>query len=182
MPAPARLVSAEEFARIPDDDCQYELVEGRVVRVSLPGGVHGALTTRMAILLGQWVEAHGLGAVMSPAGFRLATNPDTVRGPDVAFIRRERIPETGLPEGFWPGPPDLAIEIRSPGDRPSEILAKVDDYLTRGVQLVWVVDPRSKTVTVYRRLLPPVTRGLEETLDATDVVPGFVCEVRRIFD
>ena len=178
----ARLVTAEEFARIPDDDCHYELVEGRVVRVSLPGSVHGALTTRMVMLLGQHVDAHNLGAVISPAGFRLATNPDTVRGPDVAFIRRERIPESGLPEGFWPGPPDFVVEIHSPGDRRSEILAKVDDYLSRGVRLVWVVDSRKKTVTVYRRLLPPVTHGLDGTLDAGDVVPGFICEVRRIFN
>lgn len=181
MPHLARVVTAEEFARIPDDDFRYELVEGRVVRLSLPGGVHGALTTRIAILLGQHVEANDLGAVLTPSGFVLATNPDTVRGPDVAFVRRERIPETGLPAGFWSGPPDLAIEIRSPGDRHSEMLAKVDDYLTRGVLLVWVVEPRQRSVTVYRRMRPPVTFGVDETLDAGDVVPGFACEVRRVF-
>lgn len=182
MSYPAPLVTAEEFATIPDDDCHFELVEGRVIRVSLPGSLHGALMTRIAMLLALHVDTHHLGVVMTSGGFKLATNPDTVRGPDVAFVRRESIPEAGIPEGFWPGTPDLAIEIRSPGDRPSEILAKVDDYLTRGVRLVWVVEPRRKSVTVYRRLLPPVTLGVDETLDALDVVPGFVCEVRRIFD
>lgn len=177
-----RLVTAEEFARIPDDDHLYELVEGRVIRMSPPGGVHAVLSTRLAVLLSQHADAHGIGVVMTHGGFKLASNPDTVRGPDVAFIRRERIPETGVPEGFWPGPPDLAIEIRSPGDRRSEILAKVDDYFKRGVRLVWVVNPRQKTVTVYQRLSPPVTYGMAETLDASDVVPGFTCEVRRIFE
>jgi Uma2 family endonuclease len=177
----AQLVTAEEFATIPDDDHRYELVEGRVIRMSPPGSVHAVLATRIAILLGQYADAHGLGAVMTSGGFKLASNPDTVREPDVAFVRRERFPADGIPEGFWPGPADLAVEIRSPGDRKSEILAKVDDYLTRGVRLVWVVEPRQKTVTVYRRLLPPVTSGVDETLDAADVVPGFVCDVRRIF-
>lgn len=182
MSYPARLVTAEEFATIPDDNCHYELVEGRVIRVSLPGSLHAVLTTRIAGLLDHHAGAQGMGVVMTAGGFKLATNPDTVRGPDVAFVRRERIPEGGIPEGFWPGPADLAVEIRSTGDRKSEILAKVDDYLTRGVRLVWVVEPRKKSVTVYRRLLPPVTFGVDDTLDAADVVPGFVCEVRRIFE
>jgi Uma2 family endonuclease len=134
------------------------------------------------MLLWQHAEAQRLGVVMTPAGFKLATNPDTVRGPDVAFIRRERIPATGLPEGFWLGPPDHAVEIRSPGDRASAVRAKVEDYLTRGVTLVWVVEPRRQTVTVYRRLSPPVTHCGDETLDAGDVVPGFACTVRTIFE
>ena len=105
-----------------------------------------------------------------------------MREPDVAFVRREHIPPDGIPESFWPGPADLAVEIRSPGDRRSEILAKVEDYLSRGVRLVWVVDPRQKSVTVYRRMLAPITLGMDETLDGADVVPGFTLAVRRIFE
>lgn len=182
MPAYERLVTAEEFARIPNDDYHYELVEGRVVRVSPPGSRHAVLATRLAVLLAQHTEANNLGAVMTPAGFELARNPDTVREPDVAFVHRGRIPETGVPDGFWPGPPDLAVEIRSPGDRRSEVGAKVSDYLARGVRLVWVVDPKTKTVTTYVPLLSPVTLGMDDVLDAGDVVPGFTCPVRRIFD
>jgi Uma2 family endonuclease len=175
------LVTAEEFARIPDDNWRYELVEGRVVRMSLPGARHGALATRIAFLLCEHVDRRNLGVVVTPSGFKLATNPDTVRGPDVAFIRRERIPPAGLPESFWAGAPDLAVEIRSPGDRRSEVLKKVDEYLTRGSMLVWVVAAKQKTVTVYRRLLPPVTLSIDDTLEAGDVVPGFSCELRKIF-
>lgn len=178
----AQLVTAEEFAQIPDDNYRYELVEGRVIRMSLPGGLHGALAIRLAVLLEHHVRAHNLGVVMGEAGFHLARNPDTVRGPDLSFIRRERIDPTGLPEGFWSGAPDLAVEIRSPGDRRGEIWRKVDDYLTRGVRLVWVVEPRKKTVTSYRRLSPPITSGIDDTLAADDVVPGFACTVREIFE
>ena len=118
---------------------------------------------------------------MTPGGFKLASNPDTVREPDVAFVRRDRIPETGVPDGFWPGPPDFAIEIRSPGDRQAAITAKVADYLARGVRVVWVVDPSTKTVTIHRRHIAPLILGAGDTLDAGDVVPGFACEVGRIF-
>jgi Uma2 family endonuclease len=179
MPAHERLVTAEEFARIPNDDYHYELVEGRVVHMSPPGSRHGVLATRIAMLLAQHADAHRLGAVMTCAGANLAADPDTVREADVAFVRQDRIPAAGVPDGFWPGAPDLAVEIRSPGDRPSEVGAKVDDYLARGVRLVWVVDPKQKTVTTQS---PRVTLGEDDVLDAGDVVPGFSCPVSRIFD
>ena len=181
MGNPAGLVTADEFARIPDDDHRHELVEGRVVRMSPPGAVHAVLASRIASILQQHVDAHRVGVVLSSGGFRLAADPDTVREPDIAFVRRERIPPKGIPEGFWPGPADLAVEIRSPGDRSTEIATKVKDYLNRGVRLVWVVDPKLKTVTIHRRLAIPVIVGIKGTLDATDVVDGFVCEVSRIF-
>jgi Uma2 family endonuclease len=181
MPAHERWVTAEEFSRIPNDDYHYELVEGRVVRVSPPGSRHAVLAMQIAAILHGYVMEHGLGRAMMPAGFTLARNPDTVREPDVAFVRQDRIPEAGIPDGYWPGPPDLTIEVRSPGDRPSEIRTKVDDYLARGVRLVWVVDPK-KTVTTYAPQSSPVTLGVDDVLDAGDVVPGFTCPVGRIFD
>jgi len=182
MPRPESLVTAEEFARIPNDDHHYELVEGRVIRMSPPGIRHGLVSTRIAFLLSQHIEVHHVGVVITPGGFKLATNPDTVREPDVAFVRRDRIPGAGLPDGFWPGPPDLVVEIRSPGDRQSEILAKVHDYLARGVRLVWVVDPKKRTVAVHRPGADPETLGADDTLDGGDVVAGFSCAVLRIFD
>jgi Uma2 family endonuclease len=182
MPAYERLVTAEEFARIPNDDYHYELVEGRVVRVSPPGSRHGVLATEIAALLLHHVKARGLGAVMTTAGVKLAANPDTVREPDIAFVRQDRIPANGVPDGYWPGAPDLAVEIRSPGDRRAEITAKVADYLARGVRLVWVVDPKTKMVTAHAPQSSPITLGMDDVLDAGDVVPGFSCPVRRIFD
>ena len=178
----ARLVTAEEFGRIPDNDCHYELVEGRVVRMSPPGSRHGALATRIGALLHHHVDSQRLGAVFTSAGFKIAADPDTVREPDIAFICAERIPPTGIPDGFWPGPPDLAIEIRSPGDRLGSIRAKVADYLARGVLLVWVVDPKAKTVTVHRGHWPPMTLGVDDVIEAPGVMHGFTCRVGRFFE
>lgn len=181
MASRERLVTVEEFARIPDDDHRYELVEGRVVRTSPPGSRHAVLATRIARLLDQHVEALGLGVVMTSGGFHLASRPDTVREPDVAFVRAERIPASGVPDGFWPGPADLAVEIRSPGDRHSEIAAKVTEYLGRGVRLVWVVDPKSRTITVRQPGQPPIVLDQEAALDGGAAVPGFSCPLEKIF-
>src|SRR5919106_890664 len=99
MPTSERLVTAEEFAKIPDDDHRYELVEGRVIRMSPPGSRHAVLATRIAVILAHYIDTHNLGVVMTTGGFKLATGPDTVREPDVAFVRRDRIPDAGVPEG-----------------------------------------------------------------------------------
>ena len=181
MASRERLVTVEEFARIPDDDHRYELAEGRVIRMSPPGSRHAAMATRLASLLDRHVEEHGLGVVMNSGGFHLASRPDTVREPDVAFVRAERIPASGVPDGFWPGPADLAVEIRSPGDRPSEIAAKVNEYLARGVRLVWVVDPKAGTITVHQPNEPSIILERGTTLDGGTVVPGFSCPLEKIF-
>ena len=182
MPSPARLVTAEEFARIPNDAYHYELVDGRVVPMSPPGSRHGALATRIAMLLQQCADTQRLGTVITAGGFTIGTDPDTVREPDVAFISRERVLETGIPDSFWPGPPDLAVEIVSPSDRRLAVTAKANDYLARGVRLVWVVDSKKATVTVYRPAARPVALGSDEILDARDVLPGFSCAVARLFE
>jgi Uma2 family endonuclease len=181
MPVSPSLLTAEEFAAIPDDEYRYELVAGRIVRMSPPGCRHGALATRIAALLNHHVVSNGLGVVLTPSGFKLASHPDTVREPDVAFVRRERTPPGGIPESFWPGPPDLAVEIVSPGDRRADVLRKVDEYLMHGAAVVWVVETRQQSVTVYRRLSPPVRHGVDDALDAADILPGFTCEVGEIF-
>jgi Uma2 family endonuclease len=155
------LITADEFARLPDDDCRYELVSGRVIRMSPVGSLHGVLVVRLTLLLGRWVEQHDLGLVMTETGFVLEENPDTVRAPDLSFVAQHRIPAGRVPRGFWMGPPDLAIEVLSPDDRAADIRVKVNDYLTHGVQLVWVVNPDEKTVTSYRRSEGPVTVGIE---------------------
>ena len=88
------------------------------------------------------VKANNLGRVFgADAGFLLARNPDTVRAPDAAFVRRERVEEVGIPSGYWPGPPDLAIEITSPNDRYTEVYEKVDEWLEAGAGMVVVVNP-----------------------------------------
>ncbi len=146
------------------------------------GMQHGQIASRLNQRLAAYVEIHNLGVVFTAeAGFRLTQHPDTVRAPDVAFIARGRIPAEGVPTGYWPGAPDLAVEVVSPSDRFDDVIEKVAEYLAAGTRLVWVIQPRTHTVTVYRasgevRLL----RGHEE-LSGEDVIPGFACPVSALF-
>jgi len=175
------LVTAQELLRFPRDDRRYELVAGRLIRMSPVGSPHGATVVRLIVLIDGHVREKRLGQVFTEVGFTLATNPDTVRAPDVAFIRRERIPSP-LPPGFWQGAPDLAVEVLSPEDRPSEVRGKVDEYLLHGVELVAVVDPDRATVQLSRAGQATVTLGKGDELDLGRVVPGFRCQVCEIFE
>lgn len=181
MSETSRLVTAGELERFPDDDHRYELVEGRLIRVSPVGYAHARIVARLCQLLGQHARDRNLGVVVTEMGVKLASNPDTVRAPDVAFIRQERIPSIE-PRGFWNGPPDLAIEVLSPDDRPADVRAKIDEYLGHGVLVAVVIDPDRKTVATTRAGTPPaVLNAYDERLDLGDVVDGFTCELREIF-
>jgi Uma2 family endonuclease len=177
----AHLVTAEEFEKLPGYDHRYELVEGRIILMSQVSFAHGRTVARLCALLHGYLRGGNLGVVVTEVGFTLKSNPDTVRAPDVAFIRQERLPATD-PRGFWKGPPDLAIEVLSPDDRPGEIRAKVDEYLSHGVALVVVLDPDETTATLFRPSTPPLALGADEMLDLSDVVAGFRCTVREIFE
>jgi Uma2 family endonuclease len=121
-----------------------------------------------------------VGHAFTEVGFKLASTPDTVRAPDVAFVRLERFPSPA-PRGFFHGPPDLAVEVRSPEDRLSEMRTKVAEYLSSGVPVVVVVDPDNGSVTCHRRLASPLTLGAGDTLVLHDVIAGFSCRVDDIF-
>jgi Uma2 family endonuclease len=173
-------VTVDEFARLPDDDVKYELVSGVVHRMSPVGGLHGVIVTRLIAALNAWADQHHAGAVMMETGFVLATGPDTVRAPDVSFVRQERIEASGLPTGFWRGAPDLAVEVLSADDRPRDVAFKVRDYLTHGVALVWVLDPPSRTIAVHSVGTPFTLEG-HQLLEGGHVLPGFQVPVSRLF-
>jgi len=173
------LMTAEELLAIPDDDKDYELVNGEL-RVSEPPGFwHGTLVVRLATALHRFVAARGLGMVVTESGFVLRRGPDTVRGPDVAFVGARRL-QTGDPEGYFEGPPDLVAEVVSPGDRAGEILEKVEGYLSSGVTLVWVVYPRQRRVAVHTPDSNATVLGTDDALDG-DVVPGFRLSLADLF-
>ncbi|MGI0150302.1 MAG: Uma2 family endonuclease, partial [Thermoplasmata archaeon] len=152
--AEVQSLTAEEFYRLPDIGRPQELIEGFVVSEPVPAFRHGAVLVRMSSLLDSYVRSQGLGIVLAgDAGFVLSRRPDTVRGPDVAFISKERLREIGSPRTYFEGAPDLAIEVLSPGNRPGDVRSKVADYLAAGTRLVWCVDPAKRRVRVYRALL-----------------------------
>ncbi len=180
MSDPARLVTAEELFNYPDPK-RYELVRG-VPRVSEPpGGVHGRLAMKLGGRLDEHVTRLRLGTVLVEAGYVLEREPDTVRGPDISFLSTTRLPPDRIPEQFIPGPPDLAVEILSPGDRWSETEEKVADYLAGGVRLVWLVDPRERRVIVRYPDRPPRVLTDRDSLDGEDVVPGFALDLAGLF-
>jgi Uma2 family endonuclease len=176
------LVTAEQLERYSSDDRRSELVEGRIVRRSPVGGEHGHIVVRLIGLLHPYVRTRDLGFVFTEVGLKLASNPDTVRAPDVAFVRRDRIP-TPLPRGFLHGQADLVIEVLSPEDRPSEVAAKTAAYLDAGVTVVVVVDPERREITSHRRLSPPVLAvSPDDVIDVGDVIPDFAFHVGDVFD
>ena len=149
MSAPA-LLTAEELLRLNLPNKRTELVRGRLVVREPAGYVHGDVAMRIGAAILQHVDANSLGRVFAAeTGFTLSRGPDTVRAPDVAFIRSERLPSPP-PRGFAELAPDLAVEVLSLGDRPGEVLEKVGDWLNAGTILVWVVDPGRRIARVYR--------------------------------
>jgi Uma2 family endonuclease len=168
-----RLITIAEYEKLPEEDAyRDELVRGRLVRSPRPASLHGRVLIRLARRLDEYAEAGGRGVVLADVGVVLARDPDTVRGPDVAFFSLERIPESGYATSFW-GPPDLAVEIASPSNRPSEVRAKVAEYLDAGVRLVWVVDPQNRSVSIHEPGGSVSVLSESDTLAGDDVLPGF---------
>jgi Uma2 family endonuclease len=158
-----------------------ELVRGELITMAPVGFDHGGIAGNIALALGGFAKPKSLGMVATAeTGFRISRDPDTVRAPDVAFVRAERIPRGGV-KGFFQGPPDIAVEVVSPTDRASEVLAKVQDWLQAGCGLVWVVDPETRTVTVYRSRSEVAVLTVADTLFGGDVLPGFAVPVAEIF-
>src|SRR5947207_15138186 len=170
------LMTADELLRLRlPGDRRTELSRGRLV-VRDPGGArHGAVAARIAYRIAAHVEAHHLGRVYAAeTGFKIESDPDTGRAPDVAFIAKDRVPQVE-PRGYPGWAPDLAVEVLAYDDHPAETLEKVAQWLKAGVRLVWVVDSEKGTGRVYRADGSEALLGPSDTLDGEDVLPGFRC-------
>ena len=182
MARPNRLLTADELLELPDDDRRHELVAGFVVSEPPASFRHGDIAAELFRPLIEFVRREDLGRVVSTeTGFLLARDPDTVRSPDVAFVSSARIERAGAFGGFFSGPPDLAVEVLSPSERPADVHAKIGDYLAAGCRLVWVVDASGRQVRVHRSLLRPSILDETDTLEGDDVLPGFSVRVARLF-
>ncbi len=182
LSAPRSLLTAEELFDLPDDAGRFELVEGELAHMTLTGGEHGALAVRIGRLLDEHVEAHDLGVCCgAETGFILKRDPDTVRAPDAAVVLKSRIPETGIPAAYWPFAPDHAVEVVSPSDRLADVHVKIAEYFAAGTRLVWLVEPETRMVHVYRSPQEVEVVGTEQDLGGGDVLTGFGCAVRRLF-
>ncbi len=162
---------------------RQELWKGVLKDVSPSSARPGVIGARLLSAILVHVDAHRLGHVSNAdGGFVLDRNPYTVVAPDVGFIRSERLP-AGVPErGYFPSPPDLAVEVISPTDEQADMVEKQQLYTQAGIPLVWWVDPEQRTVTVHRLGRGPVILDESATLDGDAVLPGFQLQVSRVFD
>jgi len=178
-----QMLSIEEFERLPEDDrYRDELVRGRLVREPRPGWEHGRVQVEVAATLRAHVREHGLGVVLVETGFVLEPGKATVRGPDVSYVTRNRVPAGGVPRGFPNFAPDLAVEVVSPANSARALREKVDSYLSAGVRQVWILYPRTRRVVVHEGARPPKLVSEDQELDGGDVVPGFRIRVAELFD
>jgi len=158
-----------------------ELLRGELVMMPPAGFEHGRIEMAISAPLACFVKEHSLGVVTgAETGFLIGRDPDTVRAPDVAFVRAKRVPATPT-TGFFEGAPDLAVEVLSPNDRASELLAKVQDWLGAGCRVVWVIDPATRTVSAYDRPNEMTVYGVSDELTGGQVVPGFRLPIAEIF-
>jgi Uma2 family endonuclease len=175
-------MTADDLWRLPDDGLRHELVRGELTVMTPAGGSHGRIAMKLGRLLGTHVEARQLGEVVAAeTGFLIARDPDTVRAPDAAFISKDRVPAGGLPEGYVPLAPDIAVEVLSPSDTHLNVEEKIDQWLQAGAALVWVVNPRGRTVTVHRTGHDPRILREKDVLTGEDVCPGFSVRVADLF-
>lgn len=177
----ARPMTAEELVRLELPGKRTELVRGRLL-VRDPGGArHGAVAMEIGYRIMGHVKAHDLGRVYAAeTGFKIESDPDTVRAPDVAFVARDRLPEVE-PTGYPSRAPDLAVEVLAGDDHPAETLEKVAQWLKAGVRLVWVVDSERRTARVYRADGSESLLSLQDVLDGEEVLPGFRCPLADLF-
>jgi Uma2 family endonuclease len=175
-----RAVTAEEFLRM-GGDVRQELVRGEVVEMSPGGARHSRIGSFLGHLLWKHVEERDPGRVYTAdCGYLLERGPDTVRAPDVSFVRHERL--SGIDEAkFLPLAPDLAVEVVSPSDSFREVEERAEMWLSFGARLVWIVEPVLEKVFVHDPDRPRQVLSGENVLTGGEVLPGFAVPVERVF-
>ncbi len=177
-----RLMTADELLSLPRGRQRHELVRGELRTMPPTNWEHSGIEGRIFVPLERYTRSRQLGEVRGGnPGFRLTVNPDTVLAPDVAFVARARVEAAGRVRAYWPGAPDLVVEIISPNDRYTEVDEKVADWLAYGARLVFVVNPRRRTVAVHRPGQPIRVLTEADVIDGEDVVPGWTLPVRELF-
>ena len=183
--AATTLLTADEFLTHPAARERSELVRGAIRMMTPASGAHGIVSGNVFLALSNYVRANRLGRCFTDGtGFALPGLPNTVRSPDAAFVRADRLPPGGLPSasGYLPLAPDLAVEVLSPSETASDLYEKLEDYRAAGAPLVWVVDPAKRRVSVYAADAPVRWLREADTLDGGSVLPGFTCPVAELFD
>lgn len=180
-----RLLTCADLAVLPEDlpsgPVRYELDDGRLIVMAPPGILHGRIGSNIVTQLKNQGEFKGLGIAINEAGLVLRRNPDKVFSPDCLFIANRSLPFDESPEGYLVTIPDLVVEVRSKNDSLPALQRKMNQYLAAGVTLVWLADPQTRTITAYRRDVPPQVFAKDDTLVGDEVIPGFRALVADLF-
>jgi len=173
-------MTADELLKMGDIG-RCELIYGELVMMSPAGFGHGEIALRIGRFLGNFVEEHDLGVVLAAeTGFLVEQSPDLVRAPDACFVRKDRVPKTAWSK-FFPGVPDLAVEVISPDDTKRKIAEKVNMWLAHGTTSCWIADPATMTLTIHRMGQKPVRLTVRDKISDEPAIPGFVLPVSKIF-
>ena len=180
MTAKPKLMTAEDLLLLPDDGMQRELIRGVLTEDMPPGYEHGVVEARIARLFANYTEENDYGEVLSgDSGFLLERSPDTVRGPDVAWVAPGRLP--GPVAGYAELAPELVVEVKSPSNSNREMTDRAMMWLHSGSRMVLVADPRPATLTLYLPGQPPQVLSESDVFDGADVLPGFTAPVWSFF-
>ena len=178
MSTTTHAMTAEDLGNLPDEPLRHELIKGELLTMPLPKREHMRVAATLTVLLWQHAKTNRLGEVYAEGGFKLESAPDTVLGPDISFVSQIRVSLS--PEGYHLGPPDLAVEVLSPGDRRGKVEHKLSLWLEFGTRSVWLVNPRRRTVEVCKATGErTIFHDTDELID--DTVPGFRVKVSEIF-
>lgn len=175
-----KLMNADEFGKT-NDNRHTELIRGRVVEVTPPKREHGRIVFAIARIVGQYVEDQDLGRWFGEAGVITERDPDTVRGPDAAFVSYSRIPREASDDEYCEVAPELIFEVFSPTDRWVDVLDKVAEYLRAGTNVFCVVVPSTRSLQLHRADGPPITLTETDAFELPEILPGFRCQVADFF-
>ena len=174
-------LTAEDLLQLADDGLRHELIQGELTSMPPSGSEHGYETIWIGHVVCTYILDHDLGFPFgAEAGFIIGRDPDTVRAPDFAFVCKSRVPDGRLPKGFFPGAPDLAVEVLSPSDRVVDVEDKIQQWLDAGTRQVWVVNLHRRTLTVHGRDQPPRVLRADDILDGGDLLPNFRATVAQL--
>jgi Uma2 family endonuclease len=177
-----KLMTADELLHLPDDNMRHELVRGELHTMTPSGHEHGEIVVNLTLPLAQFVRTKKLGKVYgAETGFVLARDPDTVLAPDISFVSNQRLQTLTSKKGFFPGAPDLAVEIMSPSETMKKAQKKAQDWIDAGTSLVWLVNPKTATVTTFHKSAEPVVLQIGEDVDGGELLPGFTLPLSEIF-
>ncbi|MGH2531931.1 MAG: Uma2 family endonuclease [Thermomicrobiales bacterium] len=178
--AMTQLMTVKDLEQLPEDGYRYELLQGELVRMPPPGFRHG----KRAIWIGKHFLEYALvagGEVTTDSGFILHGEPDTVLGPDIAYVRAEHVPPEAEQDRYLHLAPDVVVEIVSPSDRPGYLRDKVAAYREAGVRLVVLADAFKRRLFVHSWDGDVIELADDDTFDGGDVMPGFRLPVSEFF-